>query len=84
MVTDSALHVEELAYRVADGIEVSLLWSRADNSLTVRCADARTEERFVVAAEPTNALDVFNHPFAYAAHHCIGYRIHGEAEALAA
>jgi hypothetical protein len=86
MLTEIAQHVTELAYREADGIEVLLLWSPSDDSLTVVCADTRTEERFAVAAEPSNALDVFNHPYAYAARQHIGYRIpvHGHVEALAA
>jgi len=75
MVTNAAQHVEELAHRDADGIEVSLLWSPADDSLTVSCVDARTEERFTIAAEPSIALDVFHHPYAYAARQHIGDRM---------
>ena len=58
---------EELAYREADGIEVSLLWARADGSLTVVCADTRTGDWFALTPEPATALDVFYHPYAYAA-----------------
>ena len=75
MVMDTAQHPEELAHREADGIEVSLLWSPDDDSLTVICADGRTGERFTVAAEPSIALDVFHHPYAYAARQQIGYRL---------
>jgi hypothetical protein len=70
VVTEIGQHPEELAYRKANGIEVSLLWSRAENSITVVCVDARTEERFTVAADPADALDVFRHPYAYAARRC--------------
>jgi hypothetical protein len=57
---------EELDYRANDGIEVSLLWNRDDNSLSVRVVDAKTHERFRVAVRPDEALEVFRHPFAYA------------------
>jgi hypothetical protein len=70
MVTDIA---QELARREADGIVVSLFWVPADDSLTVVCADTMTEERFTVGAEPTNALDVFHHPYAYAARQHVDY-----------
>jgi len=86
MSTGIAQHAEELAHREADGIEVLLLWSRADDSLTVVCADTRAGDWFAVAADPTNALDVFHHPYAYAARQHIGHRVpmQEHAEALAA
>ena len=67
MSTGMTDQIEELAHRDADGIEVALLWSRTDDSLTVVCTDARTGDWFALAAESTNALDVFYHPYAYAA-----------------
>ena len=57
---------EELAQRESDGIDVSLLWSRASNRLSVLVFDTRLAEGFEVAAHRGNALDVFYHPFAYA------------------
>jgi hypothetical protein len=66
---------EELDHRESDGIEVSLLWSRADGSLAVAVRDARTGERFELRVEPEQALDAFRHPFAYAGfcgHACEG------------
>ena len=57
----------ELDHRSADGIEVSLLWSRVTNALTVAVEDSRSGESFDVDAPAENALDVFQHPFAYAA-----------------
>ena len=67
MSTGMTHQIEELAHRDADGIEVSLLWSPADDSLTVVCSDGRTGDWFALAAESANALDVFYHPYAYAA-----------------
>jgi hemolysin activation/secretion protein len=57
--------MRELAHRVGDGFEVSLLWGEEDGALKVVVQNWRTDERFEVAARADNALDVFNHPFAY-------------------
>ena len=57
----------ELHHRSADGIEVSLLWSRVTNALTVAVEDSRSGQSFVLPAPAEKALDVFEHPFAYAA-----------------
>jgi hypothetical protein len=56
----------ELARRSSNGIDVALLWSRLTNRLFVAVADDRTGDRFTVDAPADRALDVFNHPFAYA------------------
>ena len=63
-MTDTTL--TELHHRSADGIEVSLLWSRVTNALTVAVEDSRSGVTFEVAAPADKALDVFEHPFAYA------------------
>jgi hypothetical protein len=64
-MTDSTL--TELHHRSADGIEVSLLWSRLTNALTVAVEDSRSGQSFVLPAPAEKALDVFEHQFAYAA-----------------
>jgi hypothetical protein len=64
-MTDSTF--TELHHRSADGIEVSLLWSRLTNALLVAVEDSRSGESFEVPAPADKALDVFEHPFAYAA-----------------
>ena len=58
---------EELDYREADGIEVSLLWSRGDNSLCVLVFDAKLEHTLEIPVPREHALDAFRHPYAYAA-----------------
>ena len=58
---------EELDYREADGIEVSLLWSRTDDSLSVLVFDRKLEETLEIPVDREHALDVFRHPYAYAA-----------------
>jgi hypothetical protein len=57
----------ELAYRVSDGVAVALLWHEPTNALTVCVSDERSGAYFEVAADPEHALDVFEHPYAYAA-----------------
>jgi hypothetical protein len=57
----------ELAQRTGDRVAVSLLWRREDNRLKVAVADTSTGEAFELDAHPENALDIFYHPFAYAA-----------------
>ena len=59
-------HTTELAYRSGDGIEVSLLWSRLTDRLTVLVGDLRTGEFFEFSPPRDKGLDAFNHPFAYA------------------
>ena len=57
--------LRELDHRVGDGFEVTLLWAEDGGGLKVVVNDWRTEERFEIDARGDNALDVFNHPFAY-------------------
>jgi len=61
-----ATTLKELAYRAGDGVEVSLFWSPADDSLRVFVDDHRVEERLELEARADNALEVFYHPYAYA------------------
>jgi hypothetical protein len=59
----------ELDHRQADGIDVWLLWNEATGGVVVSVFDAKRGEAFeipVCAGE--RPLDVFRHPFAYAAH----------------
>jgi len=57
---------EELDYRESDGIEISLLWNRSDDSLTVYVCDTRTNDAFELAVDPARAREVFLHPYVYA------------------
>jgi hypothetical protein len=60
--------IRELDHRSGDGLEVWLLWAPADDRLIVSVHDARSGEAFEIDVEPAEkALEVFNHPFAYAA-----------------
>jgi hypothetical protein len=57
----------ELAHRTSDGIDVSLVWDRRRDRRTVYVLDSSSGELLTVPVEHGNALDVFYHPFAYAA-----------------
>ena len=57
----------ELAERETDGIAVTLLWESETDGLSVTVHDERTGEGFALDTHPHNAMDVFHHPFAYAA-----------------
>jgi hypothetical protein len=59
--------IRELAHRSDEGLEVSLLWKETTDELIVTVVDATSGELLEVAAQQENALDVFDHPFAYPA-----------------
>jgi len=63
----------ELAYRANDGVEVVLFWHEHTGELTVAVSDERSGAYFELAAAPRQALDVFNHPYAHAAHRGLPY-----------
>ncbi len=58
----------ELDRRANDGIDVRLLWDRRDDRVLVAVDDAKTRDAFTVEVrDRRKALEVFHHPFAYAA-----------------
>ena len=59
---------EELDSRESNGIAVALVWRRMDDSVKVVVVDTRDETSFEIEVGGESALDVFRHPFAYAAH----------------
>ena len=58
----------ELAARQGDGLEISLVWSKAADRVKVVILDATLGERFDIEVDGADALTAFEHPFAYAAH----------------
>ncbi len=56
----------ELAYRSTNGIEVFLIWYPADDSLAIVVNDENADS-FELVVTAQEALDVFEHPYAYAA-----------------
>ena len=72
MTTDT---MTELDRRIHDGIDVRLLWSAEDGRVVVAVDDAKTGESFTVeVGERDKALEVFRHPYAFAAWHRAGGR----------
>jgi hypothetical protein len=57
--------LRELAYRASDGIEVALFWHEVTGELIVFVSETRSGVYFELAPEPDQALDVFEHPYAY-------------------
>ena len=59
---------EELAHRTCDGFDVFLVWDRVEDALRVVVVDSRSGDSFELPArEGKQALELFYHPFAYAA-----------------
>ena len=58
----------ELDSRSSDGIHVRLLWHPHDARISVAVHDIKTGHAFELpVADASRALDVFHHPYAYAA-----------------
>jgi hypothetical protein len=65
--TMSSSSHRELNHRSNDGIDVWLLWDPGTDSVSVRVADAKAGANFEIPVKARHrAMDVFNHPFAYA------------------
>ena len=64
---------EELAFRASNGIEVALLWKKEENEVSVAVNDASTGDAFEIPVGAHSALDVFHHPYAYAAFTGVDY-----------
>jgi hypothetical protein len=65
-MTQTETQAKELAFREGGGIAVSLRWDPDAGDVSVLVEDSELGERFVVRAEPEQALQVFHHPYAYA------------------
>lgn len=64
--------LHELDHRSHDRVDVRLLWRKRDNRVIVEVADGKTGARFeLVVRDGERSLDVFHHPYAYAAWHGI-------------
>jgi len=59
--------IVELADRHSSDLDVSLFWSRISGRLWVDVKHLRSGRVARIKATPEKALDVFRHPFAYAA-----------------
>jgi hypothetical protein len=65
-----------LAKRKNAGIHVTLLWTEDTNAVSVLVRDDNTDDQFELSVETgANALDAFEHPYAYAAWRGVDYRL---------
>ena len=55
----------DLADRHTDDLDVVLMWSRVSGRVWVRVTNRCSGRTARIEATPANALDVFEHPFAY-------------------
>jgi hypothetical protein len=70
MTHENPMSTRELDSRSNDGIHVRLLWCGDDGRLWVDVLDSKAGEAFSVDVhDGERPLDVFHHPYAYAAHH---------------
>ena len=70
--------LRELDHRHSDRIDVHLLWRESDDTVLVAVADEKTGDRFTIEVrDGERALDVFHHPYAYAAWRGIDTRSDG-------
>jgi len=58
--------IVDLADRHTDDLDVVLMWSRVSGQVWVNVTHRRSARTARIDAGPANALDVFEHPFAYA------------------
>jgi hypothetical protein len=71
--------LRELDHRTNDRIDVWLLWRESDNQVLVSVTDEKTGDHFTIEVrDGERPLDVFHHPYAYAAWH--GIEISAEPE----
>ena len=64
-----------LAERNNAGIQVTLLWAKDTNAVSVLVRNDGIDDQFELSVEPAaDALDTFEHPYAYAAWRGIEYR----------
>ena len=64
----NATEPRELDSRTSDGIHVQLLWHSLDGHVSVAVNDTKTGEAFELeVSHGQHALDVYHHPYAYAA-----------------
>jgi len=70
-MTTVATMRRELAHRSTDGIDVSLLWDKRSDRVTIELVDGRIDERLDFEVAHEKALDAFRHPYAYAPAHAL-------------
>ena len=65
-----------LAERKNAGVQVTLLWAEDSDTVAVLVRDDGNGDQFELSVEPgANALQIFEHPYAYAAWRGVDYRL---------
>ena len=65
-----------LAERKNAGLQVTLLWAEDTNAVAVLVRDEGNDDQSELSVEPgANALDAFEHPYAYAAWRGVDHRL---------
>ncbi len=65
-----------LAERKNAGLQVTLLWAEDTNAISVLVRDEGTDDEFELSVEPAaDALNTFEHPYAYAAWRGVDHRL---------
>lgn len=71
-MTDSSKR--ELAYRMIDGLEVTLLWQPVSDDVIVCVCDQKYGAYFEIRPPQDCALDAFYHPYTYTSWNEVGYQ----------
>jgi hypothetical protein len=66
IANEGGIEMTELAHRRNHDFDVALYWDANRDELFVVVEDIGAGDRFSIAAPRARALDVFQHPFAYA------------------
>jgi hypothetical protein len=74
-------HTRELAQRLSGTVEVLLLWRPEIDRVELSVRDLATGAAFSIEVAPGDAIDSFNHPYAYAARRENTHR-HGRDETM--
>ena len=70
MTAEVLTSIRELDARQRNGIQVRLLWCECDGRIWVTVVDINSGDAFRVEVHAgERPVDVFHHPYAYAAHH---------------
>jgi hypothetical protein len=81
MVASNLISARELDARLGNRLQVRLLWCPIEERLWVAVNDLRSGGQFCLEVrDRTQALDVFHHPYAYAAVYGIDTGSHPESE----
>jgi hypothetical protein len=65
LTSTTRTRMRELAHREGSDVDVSLFWRPEDNSLLLLLVEVPTGVVFEIPVEPQDAMDAFNHPYAY-------------------